>query len=53
MKPDLAPCEFWLFAKLKSALKGTRFELVDAVKTKATEVLKKLHEKDFQHCFDQ
>ena len=23
--PDLAPCEFWLFPKLKSSLKGRRF----------------------------
>ena len=24
--PDMAPCDFWLFLKLKTALKGTRFE---------------------------
>ncbi|KAL4089073.1 hypothetical protein QTP88_024146 [Uroleucon formosanum] len=35
--PDLAPCDFWLFPKLKSALKGTHFESVEVVKTKATE----------------
>ena len=23
--PDLAPCDFWLFPKLKSLLKGRRF----------------------------
>ena len=23
--PELAPCDFWLFPKLKSALKGQRF----------------------------
>jgi histone-lysine N-methyltransferase SETMAR len=23
--PDLAPCDFWLFQKLKNALKGQRF----------------------------
>jgi len=51
--PDLAPCDFWLFPKLKSALKGTHFESVEAVKTKTTEVLKTLQEKDFQHCFNQ
>jgi transposase len=26
--PDLAPCDFFLFPKIKSALKGTRFESV-------------------------
>jgi len=24
--PDMAPCDFWLFAHLKTQLKGTRFE---------------------------
>jgi len=42
-----------LFPKLKSALKGIRFEQVEAAKTKSTEVLKALQEKDFRHCFDQ
>jgi hypothetical protein len=43
----------FLFPKIKAALKGTRFESVDAVKAKATEVMKKLSEKDLQHCFQQ
>ncbi|KAJ8945226.1 hypothetical protein NQ318_011205 [Aromia moschata] len=34
-------------------LKGTRFESVEAVKSKATEVLNQLTEADFQHCFQQ
>ncbi|EGI66262.1 FLJ37770-like protein [Acromyrmex echinatior] len=51
--PDLAPCDFYLFPKVKSALKGTRFESVEAVKEKAARVLKELTEEDFQHCFKQ
>jgi hypothetical protein len=43
----------FLFPKIKSELKGTRFESVDAVKAKATEVMKKLSEKDLRHCFQQ
>ena len=27
--PDLAPCDFWLFPKLKSPLKGKRFQTVN------------------------
>ena len=27
--PDLAPCDFWLFPKLKSPLKGKRFQTID------------------------
>ena len=45
----------WLFfiSKIKSALKGTRFESVDAVKAKAAELMNKLSEDDLQHCFQQ
>ena len=28
--PDVAPCDFWLFPKLKSALKGTIDEFFQA-----------------------
>ncbi|KAJ8950803.1 hypothetical protein NQ318_012665 [Aromia moschata] len=41
---NLALCDFF---------KGTRFESVEAVKAKATEVLNQLREADFQHCFRQ
>jgi transposase len=30
--PVLAPCDFYLFPKVKSALKGTHFQSVDKVK---------------------
>jgi len=50
---DFAPCDFWLFPKLKSVLEGTRFESVEAVKTKSIGILRALQENDFQHCFNQ
>ena len=28
---DLVPCDFWLFPKLKSPLKGKRFQTVDEI----------------------
>ena len=34
VSPDLAPCDFWLFPKLKSPLRGTRF--VNATVTQYT-----------------
>ena len=34
-------------------LKGTRFEPVDAVKAKATELMNRMSEDDLQHCFQQ
>ncbi|KAG5320522.1 MOS1T transposase, partial [Acromyrmex heyeri] len=51
--PDLAPCDFFLFPKIKSALKGTRFESMEEVKRKSAELLNALTKEDFQHCFDQ
>jgi len=44
---------FFLFPKIKSALKGTRFESVDSVKAKAAELMNKLSEDNLQHCFQQ
>ena len=29
--PDLVPCDFWLFPKLKSPLKGKRFQTIDEI----------------------
>jgi histone-lysine N-methyltransferase SETMAR len=51
--PDLSPSDFFLFPKIKSALKGTRFEFVDAVKAKATQLLKSITQDELQHCFQQ
>ncbi|EFN78651.1 hypothetical protein EAI_17449, partial [Harpegnathos saltator] len=33
--PDLAPCDFWLFPKLKYPLKG-KFDDIKEIKRKAT-----------------
>ncbi|XP_072765112.1 uncharacterized protein [Anoplolepis gracilipes] len=50
--PDLAPCDFFFFPKIKSVLKGTRFESLDTVK-KTSQLLKQLSENELQHAFDQ
>ena len=34
--PDLAPCDFWLFPKLKSPLKGKRFQTIDEIQENTT-----------------
>ena len=34
--PDLVPCDFWLFPKLKSPLKGKRFQTVDEIQESMT-----------------
>ncbi|PNF25994.1 hypothetical protein B7P43_G06385, partial [Cryptotermes secundus] len=53
--PDLALCNFFLFHCLKAKLRGCRFqfESVDAVKAKATQLLKSITQDDLQHCFQQ
>ncbi|VVC45369.1 Hypothetical protein CINCED_3A014589 [Cinara cedri] len=51
--PDLALCDFYLFPKVKSALKGIRFESMEEVKQKSTELLNGLTKTDFQHCLEQ
>ena len=43
----------FLFPKIMSALKGTRFKSVDAVKAKVTQLLNSLTQDDLQHCFQQ
>jgi hypothetical protein len=50
---DLAPCDFYLFPKLKSALKGTHFQSVDEVKSKTADLLNRVLADDLQHCFEQ
>jgi transposase len=44
--PDLAPCDFYLFPKLKSKLEGNHFGTV-------TDELRTLIENDFRHYYDQ
>ena len=34
--PDLVPCDFWLFPKLKSPLKGKRFQTMDEIQESRT-----------------
>lgn len=50
--PDLAPCDFWLFAKLKRPLRGHRFESIEEIKTETKKELKAIPEEDFAACFE-
>ena len=34
--PDLVPCDFWLFPRLKSHLKGKRFQTIDEIQENMT-----------------
>ena len=49
--PDLAPCDFWLFPRLKIVLKGTHFTSVEEIKATVTRLLRDIKEEDFAECF--
>ncbi|UYV60447.1 hypothetical protein LAZ67_1001174 [Cordylochernes scorpioides] len=50
--PDLAPCDFFLFPKLKRPMKGRRYATLDEIKTASKEELKKVFLNDFLKCFE-
>ncbi|UYV60468.1 PHKG1 [Cordylochernes scorpioides] len=45
--PDLAPCDFFLFPKLKRPMKGRSYARLDKIKTASKEELKKIFKNDF------
>ena len=49
--PDLAPCDFFLFPKLKRILKGRCFQGVEDIKTSVTRHLKTITKEEFSQCF--
>jgi hypothetical protein len=51
--PDLAPCDFWLFPKLKNALKGQIFADLSDIQHNVKTLLRGIPENDFQNCFQQ
>jgi hypothetical protein len=50
---DLAPCDFFLFPKIKLQLKGRRFDRLEEIQRESQNVLGTLREQDFQHAFQQ
>ncbi|CAK9818121.1 Histone-lysine N-methyltransferase SETMAR [Anthophora quadrimaculata] len=48
--PNLAPCDFFLFPKLKSVLKGRRFDSVEDIKHNSSLALKNVPEEAYQDC---
>ena len=51
--PDLAPCDFWLFPKLKEKLRGCRYETIEEMKEAVTKVIDTLTQEDFHEAFQQ
>jgi transposase len=51
--PEQAPCNFFLFSRMKRDLKRKRFQNVEEVREKTTEALKAIILQEFQNCFEQ
>ena len=47
--PDLAPCDFWLFPKLR----GCRYETIEELKEAVTKVIDTLTQEDFHGAFEK
>ena len=50
--PDLAPCDFSLFPKLKLKLKGCSFEDIDTIQTASTRALEEIPQNELEHAFE-
>ena len=48
-RPDLAPCDFWLFPKLR----GSRYETIEEMKEAVTKVIDTLTQYDFHEAFQK
>ncbi|PNF25326.1 hypothetical protein B7P43_G10929 [Cryptotermes secundus] len=51
--PDMAPCYFWLFPRLKTLLKGSHFDSHKDIIQNATAQLHTIPKEAFQNCFQQ
>ena len=51
--PDLTPCDFWLFPKLKEKLRGCRYETIDEMKEAVMKVIDTLIQEDFYGAFQK
>ena len=47
--PDLAPCDFWLFPKLR----GCRYETIELMKEALTKVIDKITQEDFHEALQK
>jgi hypothetical protein len=51
--PDLAPCDFFLFPRLKSTLKGKRFQDVAEIQLNTTRQLQAIPKQTCQTCIEK
>ena len=48
-----APCDFWLFPKLKENLRGCRYETIEEMKEAVTKVNDTLTQEEFHGAFQK
>jgi len=51
--PDLAPCDFFLFPKMKLKPKRCQFDTTEEIQAESQRVLDTLIQKDFQEVFQK
>ena len=51
--PDLSPCDFFLFTRLKKVLKGHRFEATEDIKRNSKKKLLDIPKEELAKCFQQ
>ena len=51
--PDLAPCDFCLFPKLKEKLRGCLYETIEEMKEAVTKAIDALTQEDFYGAFQK
>lgn len=51
--PDLAPCDFWLFSRLKDHLRGNRYESRSQLGSAIYQYMKAIPVEDYRSCFQQ
>jgi len=51
--PDLTPCDFFLFPRLKKVLNGHRYKATEDIKQNSTKTLLDIPKEEFAKCFEQ
>ena len=51
-RPNLAPCDFFLFGRLKKPLRGTRYSTRDEVMEQSKMALMAIPQTDYRKCFE-
>ena len=51
--PDLAPCNFYVFPKMKLQLKWRRFASIEEVQAESQQILNTLKQADFSEYFEK